>query len=123
MVDARTCAFQKAQKALKKKGVTYDRVAQRLKEGLDAHETKAQLDKLGDWQYSKRLVSHGIRLTAVKLAAQLLDMEPAQKVEFPDEHGNPQKIGAALGDIERSARLIFLLEQAEKRAKEAAKCK
>ena len=35
-------------------------------------------------------------------------------IQFPDAHGNPQLIG---GDIDRAARLVFLLELAEKRAK------
>lgn len=41
-----------------------------------------------------------------------------QEVEFPDENGKPQKIGSTFSDTERSARLLFLLERAEKRAKQ-----
>lgn len=41
-----------------------------------------------------------------------------QDIEFPGEDGKPQKIGGVFSDTERSARLLFLLEQAEKRSQQ-----
>lgn len=118
--------LKEVQKALKKKGVTYDLIASRIKQGLNAKETHCKFDggQFGSnqWEYSKGLVAHGARLGWARLAAELLDIKPAERHEFPDENGKPQNLGAAFGDTERSARLIYLLETAEKRAKEA-KCK
>jgi len=125
---ARQVVFDKVRKSLNKRGVTFDRTARRLREALDATEVVTKFNGgLGGSQrfiYSKRLVAHTIRLQGAKLAAQLLGMEPAEKHEFPDETGKPQQIGALFCDTERAARLIWLLEQAEKRGKKKeGKCK
>ena len=40
-----------------------------------------------------------------------------QEVEFPDADGKPQTIGLMLSDMERATRLVYLLEQAAKKAK------
>ena len=126
MAAAHQAVNNEVKKILSKQGVTPRKVAKRLREALDATEVVTKFDGgplgSGSFVYSKKLVSHTIRLQAVKIAAQLLEMEPAQKVEFPDESGKPQNIGAAFGETERSARLLFLLETAEKRAREA-ECK
>ena len=93
------------------------RVAMRLKQGLDATEQKVFKGDEDEIIYSKPLIAHRIRLDSAKLAAQLLEMEPAERHVFPDKDGNPQPLGAVFGDIERSARLIFLLEKAKKCSK------
>ena len=67
-------------------------------------------------------VAWSVRQNARMDANKLFGHYPSSKVEFPDETGKPQSIGAAFGDTERSARLIYLLEKAEARAREA-KCK
>jgi len=61
-----------------------------------------------------------LRVDARKwVAAKLLPRKYGDRnqIEFPDKDGNPQAVGGILGDTERSARLLFLLEQAEKRSK------
>ena len=61
-----------------------------------------------------------IRVDARKwLASKILPKQYGDRnqIEFPDKDGNPQAVGGILGDTERSARLLFLLEQAEKRSK------
>ena len=128
MAEAWSSALKKTQDALEKRRVTHDLVARRIAQGLNAKEIKPHFDGSptgsGGWSYSRPLIAHHIRLGWAKLAAQLLEMEPAQKHEFPDETGKPQQIGALFCDTERAARLIWLLEQAEKRGKEKeGKCK
>jgi hypothetical protein len=87
-------AKAKTKKSLKRHKVTEDLVAQRLKEALDAEETKVFCTKEGDVVYSEALTAHGIRLRAIEVAAELLNMKPSKKVEFPDKDGNPQAVGA-----------------------------
>ncbi len=106
--------------AMKKAGLTTNRVIKRIKEGLDAYEVKTAFDKdRGKFFYSKKLVSHGTRLKAAEMAIPLLDMKPVEKkqIEFPDENGKPQKIGGLFNDMERATRLVYLLDQAAKRKK------
>jgi hypothetical protein len=73
----------------------------------------------------KRITNHEfinrsrLRVDARKwVASKLLPKKYGEKqqVEFPDKDGNPQKIGASFCDTERAARLIYLLELAQKRA-------
>ncbi len=53
-------------------GVTIERLAKRIRQGLDAKETKAFIhQKTGNVVYSKRLIAHDIRLKAIRLAADL----------------------------------------------------
>ena len=53
-------------------GVTVKRLAKRLRQSLDAKETKAFIhQKTGNVVYSKRLIAHDIRLKATRLAADL----------------------------------------------------
>lgn len=67
-------------------------------------------------------VAWSVRQNARMDANKLFGHYPPSRVEFPDETGKPQSIGAAFGETERAARLIYLLEKAEARAREA-KCK
>jgi len=69
-------------KLLREKGPSLKKVILRLKQALNAKETKAQFDtKRGVWVYSDPLISHDIRLKAIKLALTLYDAFPAQKHE------------------------------------------
>ncbi len=53
-------------------GVTTEKLAKRLNEGMDAKETKAFIhQKTGEVVYSKRMIAHDIRLKAIRLAAEL----------------------------------------------------
>ncbi|MFH2073783.1 MAG: hypothetical protein ABIJ57_00355 [Pseudomonadota bacterium] len=56
------------------------------------------------------------KLTALNMAIGIKGIKAPERIVYPDEHGNPQDIGRAFGETERSARIIFLLEQAQKRA-------
>lgn len=89
---------------------------------VDGETEKDYTDGESVIQWSE--TDHGVQLKAWIEAAKILNLYPAEKrsVEFPDENGKPQKIGAVFSDTERSARLLFLLEEAEKRAKKAKKC-
>jgi len=61
-------------------GVTVKRLAKRLRQSLDAKETKAFIhQKSGNVVYSKKLIAHDIRLKATRLAAELRgDMAPKE---------------------------------------------
>jgi phage terminase small subunit len=61
-------------------GVTVKRLAKRLRQSLDAKETKAFIhQKTGDIVYSKPMKVHDIRLKAIRLAAELRgDMAPKE---------------------------------------------
>ena len=63
------------------------------------------------------------KLDAIKTAMALHGMTKPERREhvFPDKNGVPQNLAGAFGDVERSARLIYLLEQVEKRAQEGIK--
>ncbi len=53
-------------------GVTIERLAKRVRQGLDAKETKAFIhQKTGNVVYSKPMKAHDIRLKAIRLAAEL----------------------------------------------------
>jgi phage terminase small subunit len=61
-------------------GVTIERLAKRVRQGLDAKETKAFIhQKTGNVVYSKPMKAHDIRLKAIRLAAELRgDFAPKQ---------------------------------------------
>jgi phage terminase small subunit len=61
-------------------GVTVKRLAKRLRQSLDAKETKAFIhQKTGNVVYSKRMIAHDIRLKAIRIAAELRgDFAPKQ---------------------------------------------
>jgi phage terminase small subunit len=53
-------------------GVTIERLAKRVRQGLDAKETKAFIhQKTGNVVYSKPMKAHDIRLKAIRLACEL----------------------------------------------------
>ena len=112
-------AMRETEKLCARAGVTKIRVLKRIREGLDAFETKATYDRAASkFMYSKPLVDHNVRLDAAKMAIELLRMKPPTQVEFPDEHGKPQSInGTVFTDMERATRLVYLMNQAAKRKK------
>lgn len=86
-------AAQKARdevlKTAKKKGVTLCRAMHRLKESLDAKETKVFLNKnTGVLVYSKPLIAHNIRLKAVEVALAIHDAIP-KRLELTGKNGGP----------------------------------
>ena len=72
-------------KLLNEKGPKLDKVLMRLNQALNAKEIKvfnpAGNDKDTGLVYSKGLVAHGPRLTAIKLALELHDAMPKSGVE------------------------------------------
>ena len=112
-------AMKETEKLCKKAGLTKSRTLKRIREGLDAFETKATYDRAASkFMYSKPLVNHNVRLDAAKMAIELLRMNPPKQIEFPDETGKPQRItGDVFTDMERATRLVYLMNQAAKRKK------
>lgn len=103
-------------------GLTPRKALKRLSESLDAVENKVFYDKdRGRCVVGPDEVAHRIRLDAAKLTTSLLDMMPAEKIQFPGKDGKPQQIGGIFTDMERATRLAYLLTQAAKR--KGKKCK
>jgi|GEM_PF-3542827 len=63
------------------------------------------------------------KLAALNMAIGIKGIKAPDRQEILDKDGNPQDIGRAFGETERSARIIFLLEQAQKRAEAEGKKK
>jgi len=103
--------------AMASQKITPQLLARKLKAELNAKETKF-FQKDGLVVESRNVVAWDIRQKARIDAHKLRGDYPADKHVFPDENGRPQSINAPFGETERSARLIYLLETAEKRAKE-----
>ena len=93
--------------------ITPQLLAKKLARELKAKETKY-------FQYQGEVVEKRVVVAwGVRQAARI----DAQKIEFPDKHGRPQQIGGVFSDPERAARLIYLIQQAQKRDKEAKRKK
>jgi hypothetical protein len=82
--------------------------------------TKA-IKKVSYGQYGRCLELYD-KVSVGRLIVEIMGLNSSTKIEFPDEHGKPQKISAVFSETERAARLIYLLEQVEKRHKEAQSC-
>jgi phage terminase small subunit len=64
-------------------GVTIERLAKRVRQGLDAKETKAFIhQKTGNVVYSKRMIAHDIRLKAIRIAADLRGDFAPKEINF-----------------------------------------
>lgn len=64
-------------------GLTVEKLAKRVKQGMNAKETKAFIhQKTGDIVYSKPLVAHDVRLRAVRLAHELRGDFAPRRVEL-----------------------------------------
>jgi hypothetical protein len=78
------------EKALNGAGITPDYLASRLREELDAHETKIFFDqRTGNLLYSKDLVSWKVRSEARKDAHKLLGHYPPERRELTGPAGVP----------------------------------
>ena len=100
--------------------ITPRRLANKLNIELNAKETKF-FHKDGHVIEKKNVIAWGIRQAARIDAQKLLGAYPSEKIEFPDKYGKPQRIdgGGIFSDPERAARLIYLIQQAQKRDKDA----
>lgn len=67
-------------RAMKKAGITDDHVAQRIKEGLDAEETKL-FQKDGFVTDSRNVVAHGERRQMVELVTRINNLVPRPDVQ------------------------------------------
>lgn len=84
--EAAEIAMKETERLCKNAGLTKSKTLKRIKEGLDAHEVKATYDKdLGRFAYSKKLVSHGLRLKAAEIAMDLLNLKPPEKKQIDGE--------------------------------------
>ena len=59
------------------------------------------------------------KLDALSMVVDILGHKAPKQVQFPDEDGKPQAIGGIFTDMERATRLVYLLDQASKRAEDA----
>ncbi len=101
--------------------ITPRRLANKLNKELDAKETKF-FQHQGEVISKRTVIAWGVRQAARIDAQKLLGAYPAEKHIFPDEKGRPQRIdGGIFSDPERAARLIYLIQQAQKRDKKAKK--
>ena len=86
-------------KLLNETDLSLEDVIKSLRDELSALETKAQYDqKSGDWQYSKDLIAHNIRIQAIKIALELHDAKPSEKREVKHDLSGlmAEVVGAAL---------------------------
>lgn len=80
----------------KQVGLTPRKTLLRIKQGLDAKETKASYDSVrGVWKYSDPLVSWGARRDYAALAVTVLDMKPSEKVDVNVNLNLPEKLREA----------------------------
>jgi len=79
--DAQEAILSPITKALTKHGITLDQTCQKLKESMEAKETKV-FNNSGELIYSDDLIAHGIRLKAVIEALKLQQAYPAEKQEL-----------------------------------------
>ena len=110
------------QEAMAEARITPRLLAKKLTAELKAKETK-YFQHQGEVVSRRDVVAWGIRQAARIDAQKLLGAYPSEKIEFPDKHGRPQQIGGVFSDPERAARLIYLIQQAEKRDKAAKRKK
>jgi len=109
--------------AMAESKITPRLLARRLKKELDAKEIK-YFQYQGEIISRRNVIAWGIRQAARIDAQKLLGAYPSEKIEFPDKHGRPQQIdGGIFSDPERAARLIYLIQQAQKREKAVMKDK
>lgn len=82
-----------------KKGVTIEKTMMRLRQALNAKETKF-FQKDGKVEDTKIVVAHNIRLQATKLALDLLDAMPSEK------HDITHSAGPGMAEAVQAYRLI-----------------
>lgn len=118
--NAREMAAKKVLSGLKKAGLTRPYYLQIIKECCEATKSISCISGKDAGSGSVDFVDvpdYRIRLDAVKTIIDLYgDKAPTkQDVKFPDKDGNPQEIGGMFTDMERAAKLVYLLDQASKR--------
>lgn len=62
-------------RVLEEEGVTVRKVAMRLNESLDAKYQEAKLTRDGEFAYSTKMTDNKTRLSAIQLAAEMLEMK------------------------------------------------
>ena len=98
--------------------ITPRRLANKLNKELEAKETKFFQEK-GIVIETREVEALGIQSNMIEFATKLKG-HLVEKHIFPDETGRPQRIdGGIFSDPERAARLIYLIQQAQKRDKDA----
>lgn len=65
--------------ACQKEGLTVEKVAKTIVEGLEAKQVKVQMNMQGKWVVSKEFDDIPTRLKAVERAEVLLDLKPTEK--------------------------------------------
>jgi len=105
---------------LEKAGLSDAYLAERIKQLSEAKETKFFQEK-GIVIETREVEALGIQSNMIEFATKLKG-HLVEKHIFPDEKGRPQRIdGGIFSDPERAARLIYLIQQAQKRDEEAKK--
>jgi len=110
-------AITTARDVCEKEGIDLRLLVRGWKEELKAREPKF-FQKDGKVTAKRTVVNVTARQNARRELHKLRGDYPVEtkKVEFPDENGRPQKIGGGIfTDMERATRLLYLLQQAEKR--------
>jgi hypothetical protein len=107
-------AREEVLRTAKRKGVTLCRTMQRLKEALDAKETKF-FSFQGEVIQQEDVIAHGIRLKAVEIALAIHDAMPASKHAVVDKDGIPQDLSGGFTNLEAATRLMNLMSEAMKR--------
>jgi len=105
---------------LEKAGLSDSYLVERIKQLSEAKETKFFQEK-GIVIETREVEALGIQSNMIEFATKLKG-HLVEKHIFPDEKGRPQRIdGGIFSDPERAARLIYLIQQAQKRDEEAKK--
>ena len=122
-IQAAKHALNETERRLKRAGLTRSYYLKKLKEFCEATKSVSCVSGKDAGSASVDFVDvpdYRIQLDAVKTIIDLYgDKAPAkQDVKFPDKDGNPQNIGGMFTDLERAARLAYLLDQAAKRDNE-----
>jgi hypothetical protein len=109
------------QKAFTGAGITPDYLATRLREELDANETRIFFDqRTGTLMYSKDLVSWKVRAEARKDAHKLLGHYPPERRELSGPAGVPLdlRIGPEIQQVIQQIEVLVLGSETEKPAGE-----
>lgn len=104
-VEAASNARLKTLEAAKKQGVTLSRTMLRLKQSMDAKETKF-FQKDGVVVTEKDVIAHQIRLRAVEISLNILDAMPSEK------HDHNLKVGEST-----MTRMVQALQKIKKNEK------
>ena len=120
--------ISETQQALKDAGMGLPRLVVKLGELLDAQKSISCVSGKDAGTKTMDFIEvpdNATQIKALDMAFELGNHYPPknQKVEFPDANGKPQSIGGLFTDMERATRLVYLLDQAAKRKKNAKRGK